>query len=804
MQKDINAWKIAIDSSPLLPNKLLERLDTPLRRAQKGFAIFTGGIVNLSNFDRYEEFYYNAKTYRDLALQELTMAQIFLDQSAYQEARERLEQVSWNFRKSRLYNTAASETWNGNLEKALEIEVEAAKTVNGIAGLFGKTVSKITEKTGNPAIAATGKGLEWLTTTLNFAIDMSIKDVSVATKNIIKDKLVDVFADAATEEFLGVPADAGIGNYTMSTLRLGAGITRFQNEIRTPVDASRDTLAFIKSEMVNNPRISKNVAINAMEQLKKIPITIIRVSENNNLPPTLTYQSNLPDKQKLSATQPLNQAKESPAEQSPLLPMRKSLSPSKENQLPVVIIPPTLDVPQPPPRNDLFGLNMSSSITITKGNTALQEISVTMPDWNTDTLNFTVNDTLPVTHDGYIRNVSYEFIPKSCKITCTTKLKIFADSSDIPTGLFQVNIGTWGGPNITKSFELKIVERVPPDAPIVQAAPISASQIKLNWSDNAAQDDMVGIERKAGTGDGYALVHHEQKRILSSYVDSGLSPNTEYCYQVYFYNPYVPRSSASREQCATTLQDAPPIPQGKPDLVITSLRAPVTGNTGENAKLPNTSITIANNGPVSAGSFRLEFYWSPDPIITVYDIPATSYFIFGGRGLGPGESKSNSEFANGPIILSIPFSFSSGTYYLGAIIDDQMEVEESNETNNTRVADTGVIMLQGPPPPPTFLSPSDGFSYTYTLYDYKEPDRGKQVFEWNKGDQNNTVRAELFNGARCEGQTMGEVITDVPWNSGYIMKDQLPAGKTYSWHVIARSNGVPSIPSECQSFSIMP
>ncbi|MBI1754769.1 hypothetical protein HYR65_00615 [Candidatus Azambacteria bacterium] len=744
MQKDINAWKIAIDSSPLLPNKLLERLDTPLRRAQKGFAIFTGGIVNLSNFDRYEEFYYNAKTYRDLALQELTMAQIFLDQSAYQEARERLEQVSWNFRKSRLYNTAASETWNGNLEKALEIEVEAAKTVNGIAGLFGKTVSKIAEKTGNPAIAATGKGLEWLTTTLNFAIDMSIKDVSVATKNIIKDKLVDVFADAATEEFLGVPADAGIGNYTMST------------------------------------------------------------SENNNLPPTLTYQSNLPDKQKLSATQPLNQAKESPAEQSPLLPMRKSLSPSKENQLPVVIIPPTLDVPQPPPRNDLFGLNMSSSITITKGNTALQEISVTMPDWNTDTLNFTVNDTLPVTHDGYIRNVSYEFIPKSCKITCTTKLKIFADSSDIPTGLFQVNIGTWGGPNITKSFELKIVERVPPDAPIVQAAPISASQIKLNWSDNAAQDDMVGIERKAGTGDGYALVHHEQKRILSSYVDSGLSPNTEYCYQVYFYNPYVPRSSASREQCATTLQDAPPIPQGKPDLVITSLRAPVTGNTGENAKLPNTSITIANNGPVSAGSFRLEFYWSPDPIITVYDIPATSYFIFGGRGLGPGESKSNSEFANGPIILSIPFSFSSGTYYLGAIIDDQMEVEESNETNNTRVADTGVIMLQGPPPPPTFLSPSDGFSYTYTLYDYKEPDRGKQVFEWNKGDQNNTVRAELFNGARCEGQTMGEVITDVPWNSGYIMKDQLPAGKTYSWHVIARSNGVPSITSECQSFSIMP
>jgi len=78
----------------------------------------------------------------------------------------------------------------GNLEKAQQIEYEAGKTVNNIVGLLGKTVTKIAEKTGNPAIAAAGMGLEAEAAGLNLLLDMGFQGAPAAGKNFLMDKAV--------------------------------------------------------------------------------------------------------------------------------------------------------------------------------------------------------------------------------------------------------------------------------------------------------------------------------------------------------------------------------------------------------------------------------------------------------------------------------------------------------------------------------------------------------------------------------------------------------------------------------------
>lgn len=114
----------------------------------------------------------------------------------------------------------------------------------------------------------------------------------------------------------------------------------------------------------------------------------------------------------------------------------------------------------------------------------------------------------------------------------------------------------------------------------------------------------------------------------------------------------------------------------------------------------------------------------------------------------------------------------------------------------------GTFPKIGTPVPPTLITP-DNFSY---LYSYG----AKQAFEWNNNGQvYSGVMGTIFNGTQCAGVPAGYIESpsvgspwNSMWNSGYISKDSLPAGKTYSWYLIAYASDVRSIPSACRSFSV--
>jgi murein DD-endopeptidase MepM/ murein hydrolase activator NlpD len=136
-------------------------------------------------------------------------------------------------------------------------------------------------------------------------------------------------------------------------------------------------------------------------------------------------------------------------------------------------------------------------------------------------------------------------------------------------------------------------------------------------------------------------------------------------------------------QVHTVNQAGAPILQ--PDLIVTALTAPTTGSIGGQITV---SVTVANQGSASAGAFRLGFYFSTDSTITTGDT-FTGWYCDFPSGLAAGDSTT----CGGPV--GVPTSLSPGTYYFGAIADDLGAVAESNETNNTRSADTGPITLSG-------------------------------------------------------------------------------------------------------------
>ena len=156
--------------------------------------------------------------------------------------------------------------------------------------------------------------------------------------------------------------------------------------------------------------------------------------------------------------------------------------------------------------------------------------------------------------------------------------------------------------------------------------------------------------------------------------------------------------------------------QALPDLVITTFLGPATVKIGD---LFYIAITVKNQGTTDAGPFRLVLYFSTDSTITSSDILLPNHYELQGLAAGV-------EFYGGcpsaPCWI-LPAGIQPRNYYLGAIVDDQNSVAESNENNNIAVASTGTVTIfssSGPEvvtPPGTPTGPASGSistSYTYT------------------------------------------------------------------------------------------
>lgn len=104
-----------------------------------------------------------------------------------------------------------------------------------------------------------------------------------------------------------------------------------------------------------------------------------------------------------------------------------------------------------------------------------------------------------------------------------------------------------------------------------------------------------------------------------------------------------------------------------PDLVISSLDAPVSAAPGE----VTVNNTVKNQGTAAAGSFDVNLYLSTDQTLDGADTLLATRIV---SGLAAGASSSSAD----TVVIA-----SAGSYYVIAVADENNAIDESSETNNT-------------------------------------------------------------------------------------------------------------------------
>jgi uncharacterized protein (TIGR03437 family) len=119
---------------------------------------------------------------------------------------------------------------------------------------------------------------------------------------------------------------------------------------------------------------------------------------------------------------------------------------------------------------------------------------------------------------------------------------------------------------------------------------------------------------------------------------------------------------------------------GLPDLEVSSLTAPTQGYIGSNIFV---DAGARNSGNVPSSAFDIGLYLSlqSNPAIFLTSCP-----IDGGLEVGAEDGCSGE--------VPLPASLLQGSYLMFAKVDDLNQIVESSEGNNTRTADTGLILLQ--------------------------------------------------------------------------------------------------------------
>jgi glucose/arabinose dehydrogenase len=126
-----------------------------------------------------------------------------------------------------------------------------------------------------------------------------------------------------------------------------------------------------------------------------------------------------------------------------------------------------------------------------------------------------------------------------------------------------------------------------------------------------------------------------------------------------------------------------PIATDQPDLIVTAVDGPTEGNIGETIVV--TPTEIENQGVGAAGATEVGYYFTTDPDNVPNQTFSTSVCPI--PALGSGESYTCLD-----ITVNVPGSLAAGPHSLVAIVDDQDNVGESDETNND-LADLQQILL---------------------------------------------------------------------------------------------------------------
>ena len=139
----------------------------------------------------------------------------------------------------------------------------------------------------------------------------------------------------------------------------------------------------------------------------------------------------------------------------------------------------------------------------------------------------------------------------------------------------------------------------PPRAPSeLTAAPVSASSIVLNWTDNSSNETRFGLQRRNEEG---LITDISIPANQTSYTDEGLSANATYSYQLRAVNETTVRYSAFTEAVNATTPAAPlPPTSGRvtQDLALLYTFGEGSGNTVSDGA-GNLNLTIADPSQIS-------------------------------------------------------------------------------------------------------------------------------------------------------------------------------------------------------------
>ena len=126
---------------------------------------------------------------------------------------------------------------------------------------------------------------------------------------------------------------------------------------------------------------------------------------------------------------------------------------------------------------------------------------------------------------------------------------VYATAGTTADGSLQGTDWTWAGP---APFDIVVDPQDPPAAPTnLTATASSAYSIDLDWSDNADNEQSYEVERsESGAGGPFAPLAVLAQN-TTSYEDTSLNPETEYCYRVRATNS-IGESAWTTPQCETT------------------------------------------------------------------------------------------------------------------------------------------------------------------------------------------------------------------------------------------------------------
>ena len=142
-----------------------------------------------------------------------------------------------------------------------------------------------------------------------------------------------------------------------------------------------------------------------------------------------------------------------------------------------------------------------------------------------------------------------------------------------------------------------------------------------------------------------------------------------------------------------------------PDLAWTSL-SNSPGDTWTVGQSITSQLTESNTGTATAGAHQSQLYLSTDNVITTSDVALGSHLSFTSIAAGGTQTQS--------VTFTVP-SVSSGTYYMGALVDVTNAVTESNETNNGGVRGGQITITPSSLPDLAWTSLSNSPGDTWTV-----------------------------------------------------------------------------------------